>query len=1164
MEELLIVVIILVILIATFIAISYGTKFARTLTGINKSGGVKDIDGRVILNPVIMRTIENLKKSIDDYNITKESLSNNADIAEAISQLSQKEIIEYVKNREFDDALVLSSELDNLCEYIQPHFDAAVVDVLVNPVLEPHYKRWETSMIAISTMVDWSINLFGIHVMLKEYDVEFIKTMEKYAGTRNRSLGNLSDVLDILQLQIEQIRDLQNSSNPSNLNNINNIEGLDDLRNALMVILPPLHVQICDTIDNNALFKLIEMVEKCLIVINSTEVAPDRKNEDGNPMHIISLEASLRPVIRKYVRNYSDDMRKMNLASKSANLLCRIYDKYVVDLTQVMQDIDDFDGMWLNASVPGLRDIIVADIKNEIKIKLDKCVKTHKMYLAYKNTIDRLLPNLRAKYVPLLDASTIKPSSKCFMPASNVGGELIAPDIVENKINIMTHKRYLDFLQDYPMLIYNMYMQPSIENCRYVGQFINNIKHDIEKIKLYVDNFSKIVFDDFGDDDEVAARIIINFLQSTIVPQNVTSISIALDVSTLPQFNQVFVNTYNDLTNQNALDQANKTIDNIFNEYNRIVNSARDNNIITLSIVVILLKKKIEILNATLANPLCRQLVDMANLFTKYKNISKEQPITEINLRDANGNIIKKIGQVPELDCVNLRDTILVEMCDTLPDFMNVSDHMKRILKGIKNTKFAIQSAIDYYKGLIDRYQPQEPNLGFALNPDIKKCKLLRITSLLSNEQSDKFENYCVMFEDLPSIIHIVANKPSITGFLRLGHYLSYMDKAIRAGDINMQQFLSGIVPEMAPLLLVKQYKVLLNYINVAMNSYMLPMALAIINNFACINSKYMKEQQAETDKIKKEFQYIEQQFTKADTTLSLADMVAARDDIANKLPLISFNMTPNFETLQKKFIECVDKLNINSMNGIENTPNTAREPVVMITIDNVQHQLPQIGVLPNITITDEFREEIESTINDINKSRDDHRYLTEVAQNIAANNNRLNLLSTRITKATEAVRKRIAGAMDINYVVAAKVPEVVDDNTELEINIHKEKEEAEKKYEDKYKAKLDELSREQYETLYDRIGRMSNDSTNFIHFVMAKRIVSHTGDKSYDVSVTEMNNSNSVREKLVKFFTAQGIAGVNSTNINEKYAEWQKKNQFRLVHQSDIDDPSATILHFS
>jgi hypothetical protein len=465
------------------------------------------------------------------------------------------------------------------------------------------------------------------------------------------------------------------------------------------------------------------------------------------------------------------------------------------------------------------------------------------------------------------------------------------------------------------------------------------------------------------------------------------------------------------------------------------------------------------------------------------------------------------------------------------------------------------------------------------------------------------FNAFNALLSNIPNITYyLTLDPPTYFDMAVAGEYFEYIDKAF-ASDANFQKYMGAHIPDGASSSECLQYRIIYNCIKSIQsariwdlskashaNNVILHVLDGLYKNMGHVMFKIpgrppgavlahrLSELQGFKNSDGKVLVAINTDL--ANFTTTYTRLVASANSKVNLIDLQT--ETTHLDTEIKRYEGVNATTFINNANRkYQNfiTTNYAvlkgefaklRAPKVYteesITILSTPVQFITIGRLPafNDALINEFQIILEQVRLDSDILTNEYTtLLTNIAAEITKAKNELTALNAKIALMSRKILTAVAKLFD-----------VIDESPKINADIEEEahKKEATAKYEkeqqkladDEYNARIEALAQIPDETLADRVARIPVEYSNVIHYAMAKRIVKLTGDTSYDISAAEMGNTSLVRDKLVKFFTAQGVKDVTRDNINRKYAEWQKKNTARLVHQSDIDNPSGVILELA
>lgn len=431
------------------------------------------------------------------------------------------------------------------------------------------------------------------------------------------------------------------------------------------------------------------------------------------------------------------------------------------------------------------------------------------------------------------------------------------------------------------------------------------------------------------------------------------------------------------------------------------------------------------------------------------------------------------------------------------------------------------------------------------------------------------FKEYIQYFAGLPQVLHKAAEHPNIETYGAVANYMSKIND-----PKNLENLLTKAPPDGADVVEYMHYRVLHNYVN----SFIVSKCDEIAKLIGANKILEWWQKSANYGTYKTNFDAA----GPATTTLendaknhydqAIADVYLS--DVANHTSLLQNDIStythadhiPHLEQIEREYAGVdVARAAVDGYALIPAPPAYA-ETDPLVTATGVR--IPLITQIPdfnhNVHVT-----EIKTFVPRLTKMETlvigATALLPDARRKLGVANTYLDECRAKIS----ALAKNIMSALKAEFVESSARIEAVKQDLEEQdrrdrARKRKEAEERQKLADDEYNARLDALSQIPDETLADRVARIPAEYSNVIHFAMAKRAAKLTGDTSYDVSAAEIGNTAVVRDKLVRFFTAQGIKDVTRDNINQSYARWQKKNTARLVHQSDIDNPSGVILELS
>lgn len=724
------------------------------------------------------------------------------------------------------------------------------------------------------------------------------------------------------------------------------------------------------------------------------------------------------------------------------------------------------------------------------------------------------------------------------------------------------------FFKDYPVVLYNAYKSPTVDNLLVLDKYTRQMDSGLSIINDYIVNTTSNMKP--NDYQRYNVRIIHNFLKSSVdiyTDEYTPSIKVARMMKDLKIKKMIQeYSTYNP--------------DDINEKYGKIkimaddmkrskINGPMGRHMI--SYISNSLMSKLSEINLELYNGIYNRLAGYES-FIQYvdDNSIRDLVVGEDRIMSTDyAHILPKIGHTPKLNKRNLGYAIIAELEQAMDGITEAAKNISYIRNDIekinrKATQFIITTKANPGAAPTNSYL--DMNLKININ-DIDPGTFTRVTS---HAKHVAFVAYCEMFKDLVSVIELAKSAPSARTYMILGRYMKYITSTLnnptKPDHASLSEFMSGVIPENVSVKYADFYKVLMNYIADINRLPLKDTSIMFYNTLSCFarNNEYdIKNVSELCKKFKHNFDT-----SKLNTSRMIfpSDITDARNDIENMLRAHVANKNHPVSGLGNNRL----KTCIANLITVEPLLQAAKvttangpwvEPVIKFRVHGSDKlfDLPQIGIEPRPPIKvdqNDFGNYINNILDEIQIIKNDSATIAECEQFIGE-------LADRIKRINVDLVENVHRALNGN-IINDQDDDYISDEYERLLRIKKNAKSKQKIEDDEYDARLNDMAMVPSETLYDRIGRMPNESTNFIHFVMAKRIAAHTGDKSYDVNVAEMNNPSIIREKLVRFFTSQGIAGVNVNNINEKYAEWQRKSQFRLVHQSDIDDPSATMLQFS
>ncbi len=434
------------------------------------------------------------------------------------------------------------------------------------------------------------------------------------------------------------------------------------------------------------------------------------------------------------------------------------------------------------------------------------------------------------------------------------------------------------------------------------------------------------------------------------------------------------------------------------------------------------------------------------------------------------------------------------------------------------------------------------------------------------------------IFEHLPSILTHVATGNIIAAYALAGEYFNYID-SVGPGPVT-DYITNKLIPPTALPHSMQLYRVIINYVEVARASFVWNLAkgiyaqnniLQLTDGLAGVDARNLTAIDTNTTNFHRN---ADAKYTEADNEVYLHDVAtkhselktiianfkANGDDVAlaaqtAKYAVFAAAIKPALDALIAPAVFVADPPSVEPIINI-NIPGGVVEYRKIVTLVAFDHVVAQRDVSADYGT---MERDITNYVNEIT------RVTQSRANEIIAQDTQYDSITAKIS----AMAKNIMSALKAEFVESSERMEAVKQDLEEQdrrdrARKKKEAEERQKLADDEYNARLDALAQIPDETLADRVARIPAEYSNVIHYAMAKRAAKLTKDTSYDVSAAEIGNTAVVRDKLVRFFTAQGVKDVTRDNINSKYAEWQKKNTARLVHQSDIDNPSGVVLELS
>lgn len=763
-------------------------------------------------------------------------------------------------------------------------------------------------------------------------------------------------------------------------------------------------------------------------------------------------------------------------------------------------------------------------------------------------------------------------------------------------------RQYLNIFDGFPIIIQSMCDNPSVSTYYSAGKFIDYCKSNVGEI-------TKFMADDVTTDltpvEHTRLRVIINYLRAAL-PAGVMipSIKMAHDLFQAAPGDLRDYYTANFTNDRNTVDAASAAVV-AFNTTYTAEQAAitADVNAVPTSIYKIsteidkLIKSSAQNTLANL-NPIYNDRMTKVIKFINDHNTPQADPLAiEDVIRLTDGTIINPIGHIVAFDhdagyvIINAEIAVFGADCDRLlSDANTISTTAAADMAGAIayiDTKIAAFTAV-----------PRPPHYDLALKVDINTCASLGVVNPpASGTDLDWFIEYCRVFEDLPSLIVIANVAQDAYAYERVGEYIKYIQDN-SAAPSTLHKYLTEPIPEGATTDQMKFYRVLKNFITAAFSTYMKDMSLEYAdkkisqNSMELVNTRSIKTIPAVADiralvalngadplkfaPIITDYDNFERD---GDAAFVVADAQVFIHDLSSKLNDLETIIT-NFKILAHKttltdltakytvFLRILGDLD--TMVARIPAPGLVAENPIEFVLGANKYKWIELGVMPvfdDAAAKRELHAEItamQDIVNNIfipERNRVDGEYDAK----LTAQETHVTTLRAKIS----ALARNIMSALKAEFAESSERMEAVKQDLEEQdrrdrARKKKEAEERQKLADDEYNARLDALAQIPDETLADRVARIPAEYSNVIHYAMAKRAAKLTKDTSYDVSAAEIGNTAVVRDKLVRFFTAQGIKDVTRDNINSKYAEWQKKNTARLVHQSDIDNPSGVVLELS